>query len=215
MHPIVLVHGGLWEPMDADRFWHRPGIVPALAAAGYDVVAPDRPINPPSWDAELAALAGHMPRRPALLVTASNACALAVGLARAHPVAGLILAWPATAGDPAIDEALRARLIGEGASPDDVAAVLAGETLRGTSDVELARLRVPVGVVSSAPPNRVHQRRTVDALLRVVPGAIELLSCPEPPRPEFTTADPLDAGASSHRDRFVAALRAFADRLAP
>ena len=31
---VVLVHGGLWEDMDAERFWVRPGIVAALEARG-------------------------------------------------------------------------------------------------------------------------------------------------------------------------------------
>lgn len=42
MTPLVLLHGGLWEDMDAARFWVRPGVVAGLAAAGVAVVVPDR-----------------------------------------------------------------------------------------------------------------------------------------------------------------------------
>ena len=44
--PIVLIHGGLGEGMDADRFWFRPGVVGGLRAAGFFVVAPDRETTP-------------------------------------------------------------------------------------------------------------------------------------------------------------------------
>ena len=39
---VLLIHGGLAESMDAERFWVRPGIVNALAQAGFVVAAPDR-----------------------------------------------------------------------------------------------------------------------------------------------------------------------------
>jgi hypothetical protein len=88
-----------------------------------------------------------------------------------------VLAWPATAGDPALDTALREHLGGD--------ELLTGETLRGVSDAELAGLRLPVAMVPSEPPNRVHQRRTVDALLRLLPTATELAGSLEPPHPLF------------------------------
>ena len=50
---MVLVHGGLWEDMDAERFWVRPGVVAGLAGAGVEVVAPDRLPRPDSWAAEV------------------------------------------------------------------------------------------------------------------------------------------------------------------
>jgi hypothetical protein len=85
---VVLVHGGLWEDMDAERFWVRPGVVAGLAG-----------------------------------------------------------------------------------------------------------LRMPVEVVPSL-GGPFHQRSTVDALLALVPGAVERPGCPESPRPDFP----------EHRDAFVAAL---------
>jgi hypothetical protein len=94
--------------------------------------------------------------------------------------------WAAgLAGDPVIDGRARAQLAGLGASPTAIDALLAGQTLRGATDVELASLTMPVGVLPSEPSNAVHQRGTVDALLRLLPQAEELPGCPEPPRPEF------------------------------
>jgi hypothetical protein len=65
---------------------------------------------------------------------------------------------------------------------------LTGDTLRGSTDDELAGIATPVGVLPAVPENPFHQRRTVDALLRTIPGAVELPGCPEPPRPEFPPA---------------------------
>jgi hypothetical protein len=31
---VLLIHGGLWEDMDARRFWHQPGIVAGLTRHG-------------------------------------------------------------------------------------------------------------------------------------------------------------------------------------
>jgi hypothetical protein len=28
--PVLLIHGGLWDTMDADGFWRTPGIVAGL-----------------------------------------------------------------------------------------------------------------------------------------------------------------------------------------
>jgi hypothetical protein len=106
-----------------------------------------------------------------------------------HPklVQRLVLAWPATAGDLTVDARTRERLRELGAHPATIAALLAGETLRGTSDVELGRLAVDVAVVPSLPGDSFHQQVTVDRLLRVVPRSIELVSCPPPMRPEFSS----------------------------
>jgi hypothetical protein len=65
--------------------------------------------------------------------------------------------------------------------------MLAGETLRGITDAELAELRMPVAILPA--DNPFHQRRTSDALLRTLDGSVELPGCPEPPRPNFHPAD--------------------------
>jgi hypothetical protein len=62
--------------------------------------------------------------------------------------------------------------------------MLAGQTLRGLADAELSALRVPTAVLPS-PGNPFHRRSTVDSLLRLIPGAVELPATPEPPRPDF------------------------------
>ena len=60
---MVLVHGGLWEDMDAERFWVRPGVMRGLAAAGVEVSAPNRLPRPDSWAAEVGICAGCYRRR--------------------------------------------------------------------------------------------------------------------------------------------------------
>jgi len=176
---MVLVHGGLWEDMDAERFWVRPGVVAGLAAAGVGVFAPDRLPRPDSWSAEVRHLLPLLPEDPVTLVGGSNGCSVAARLAveNPHRVLRLVLAWPATAGNPRVDAWTRKQ-----GAPEDM---LAGETLRGLTDAELAGLRMPVSVLP-APGGPFHQRHTADALLRLIPGAAELPSSPEPPRPEFT-----------------------------
>ncbi|MEU5693144.1 alpha/beta hydrolase [Actinosynnema sp. NPDC020468] len=185
MDTVTLLHGGLWEDLDAHRFWHVPGVVAALRASGLAVHAPDRPRRPPTWEAEVAHLLPDLPR--SVLVAGSNGVTPAVRLALAAPslVTRLVLAWPATAHDPRVDA--------RSAAP---ASLLAGGVLRGVADEELAALTMPVAVLP-APDNPAHQRRTADALLRLVPGAVELPSTPEPPRPDFSAA------------AFVAALAGF------
>jgi len=212
---LFLVHGGLWEPMDATRFWRTPGIVVGLEAVGLTVVAPDRPRRPSSWSQEVDELATHLRRgsrrssatpseQSLTLVGASNGCSAAVLLALACPeiVGQLVLAWPATCGDAYVDERTRAGLLGLGASEEVADGLLEGETLRGVADEDLAGLRIPVAVLPSVPENPPHQRKTVDALLGLVPGSRELPGCPEPPAPGFRP----------HREALVGAIVAFADR---
>lgn len=198
MPTAFLVHGGLWEEMDARRFWVRPGVVAGLRERGWTVIAPDRLARPESWTADADHLAGALPDRPVAVIAGSNGCSAAVRLALSRPesVRGLLLAWPATPGDSPAP----ARLLTAGASPSTVDELLAGETLRGVSDVELRRLPPPVGVLPSVPDNPFHQRRTVDALLRLVPGSVELAGGPEPPRPDFAAHLP---GFLATVDRFL------------
>jgi pimeloyl-ACP methyl ester carboxylesterase len=187
MTTLLLIHGGLWEEgMDAGRFWHQPGIVAGLQDHGFEVLAPSRPHQAPDWATEARQLGPALPG-PVTVLAGSNGCAVAARLALDFPgaVTRLILAWPATAGDPAIDTHDRVRLAGLGASPDVINALLAGQTLRGLTDAELASLTMPAGVLPSALANPFHQRHTVDALLRLLPQAGELPGAPEPPRPDF------------------------------
>jgi pimeloyl-ACP methyl ester carboxylesterase len=203
MANLLLVHGGLWEEgMNAGRFWRQPGIVAGLQGRGFDVLAPDRLPQAPDWTTEASYLARAIPDAPLTVLAGSNGCSAAARLAVDFPgvVTRLLLAWPATAGDPNIDSAERAHLAGLGASPEVIDALLAGETLRGLTDPELAALTMPVGVLRSQPANPFHQRHTADALLRLLPQASELPGYPEPPRPDFP----------AHLEFFLDAVAAFA-----
>ena len=134
---------------------------------------------------------GALPFTPATVVAGSNGCSVAARLALEDPdrVARLVLAWPATAGDPKVDAWARRQGVPE--------QMLAGETLRGLTDAELAALSLPVAVLPS-PRSPFHQRSTVDGLLRLVPGAVELPGSPEPPRPEFVPDDLVSALLAWH-----------------
>lgn len=184
---ILLVHGGLWEDMNADLFWVRPGVVSALRGLGHDVFAPDRMARPRSWQEDVDYLASALPGEPVTVVGGSNGCTVAARLALAFPdsVTGLVLAWPATAGDARLDEIYRAELITQGGDAHVPDALLSGYPLRGLTGADLAGLRPHVAVLPADPVNPFHQRRTVDELLKVIPRAVELAGCPEPPRPEF------------------------------
>ncbi|MFC4058923.1 alpha/beta fold hydrolase [Planomonospora corallina] len=200
---LVLVHGGLWEDgMDAERFWTEPGVTDALRERGLAVYTPDRLPRPPGWQAEVAHLERLLPGGSFTLLAGSNGCSAAVRLALVHPgrVAKLILAWPATCGDADVDRRTCTALTAQGASEATIEALLAGQTLRGVTDAELAGLRLPVAVAPSI-PNPFHQRRTAEALLALIPGVVELAPpTPEPPRPEFP----------AHLEAFVSAVLAFA-----
>ncbi|WP_432941489.1 alpha/beta fold hydrolase [Kribbella sp. CA-253562] len=208
--PVLLIHGGLWDATDSELFWYRPGIMAGLEATGLTVEAPDRPRQPASWSQEVtefgALLAsGLLGPKPVTLVGASNGCTVAALLALECPTAigRLLLAWPATGGDPEVNAWARAGLIERGATPEIADGLLFGETLRGVTDAQVASLEltgVLVGVLPSVPENPSHQRKTVDELLRLVPSAVELPGCPEPPRADF----------APYRDQLVATLHEFA-----
>jgi len=185
---LLLIHGGLWEEgMDAARFWRQPGIAAGLERRGFGVFAPDRLYQAPDWTTEASHLAQAIPAAPLTVLAGSNGGSAAARLAVDFPgtVTRLLLAWPATAGDPAIDTNERARLIRLGATPEVIEALLTGQTLRGLTDTELASLTLPVGILRSVPANPFHQWQTADALLRLLPQVTELPGCPESPRPEF------------------------------
>ena len=130
MTTLLLVHGGLWEAgMDADRFWGQPGIVAGLQKRGFDVLAPDRPHQAPDWAAEASHLASAL-AWPVTVLAGSNGCSAATRLALDFPgaVAALLLAWPATAKDPAVDAHDRRRLADLGAPDEVIGALLEGPT---------------------------------------------------------------------------------------
>jgi pimeloyl-ACP methyl ester carboxylesterase len=112
--PVLLVHGGLHERMDARRFWVAPGVAGALAAAGYRVLLPDRrwlggattaAVREHTWTLEgedVAAVLRHAGVGRALVVAGSNGCSAALRLALDQPelVAGVVLAWSPLPEDP-------------------------------------------------------------------------------------------------------------------
>lgn len=174
---VLLIHGGLAEDMDADRFWVRPGIVDALESAGVQVYAPDRNTTPDTWTGAADEMAADLDA-PAIVVAGSNGVSAALRLAIDHPalVSRLVLLWPATAGDQTVDAAV----------PSSARHLLVGGTVRGTTDAELRSINVPVAVMASDPPNRAHQHRTVDRLVDLIPGAVRITErFPESPHPEF------------------------------
>ncbi|GGJ80275.1 hypothetical protein GCM10010123_07770 [Pilimelia anulata] len=205
MAPLVLVHGGLWDSQTAGRYWHDTGVSAALAGHGLRVSAPERPDRAPSWVTEGVHLLAALPAEPVTLIAASHGCSAAVRAALIDPgrVRGLLLAWPATAGDPDVDASTHARLDSLGARTAEVSQLLDGQTLRGVTHAELTALRMPVGVLPALPENRQHQRRTVDALLARLPHARELPGCPEPVRSDF----------AEHLPRFVGTIISFVDDL--
>ncbi|HEY3562837.1 MAG TPA: hypothetical protein VGL05_35465 [Kribbella sp.] len=229
---LLLVHGGLWEPMDADAFWGTTGITAGLTAAltrdgvddadgmdGVDsvsgagrmeVLAPDRPLQAGGWDVEVAALGEHLVKRPGpvRIVGASNGCSVAVLLALRFPelVDRLLLAWPATGDDAAANERARAGLMSRGCPADVADGLLTGGILRGVRDEDLVSLtRIRVAVLPSVPENPSHQRKTVDSLLQSIRGSRELAGCPEPPTPAFR------AGSPPYLDQLVRTIVEFAN----
>ena len=202
MNSLLLVHGGLWEDIDADRFWGRTGVVAGLVDRGRHVLAPDRPYRAPSWSVEAQALADEVPEADSVAVLAgSNGCSAAVRFALAEPgrVDALILAWPVVAGDPEVDEGQRRELAELGATEAVIENLLAGETLRGVTDAELAAIRVRTAIIPSDVDGRIHPLRTAEKLCRLIPGAVRLPASPEAPRPTFP----------AHRDEFLDAVTEF------
>jgi hypothetical protein len=203
MPTLLLIHGGLWEDIGADWFWRRPGILAGFERLGFTVVAPDRLRRPASWaaDAEhvLAAVPGG---EPVTVVGGSFGCSVAVRLALDSPgrVSRMVLAWPASLGDQFAAIRMRASLARLGASARVLNALLGSETLPSATDAELGTIAAPVGVIPALPPDPVHPRGTVDALLRLLPSATELPGCPEAPRPEFPP----------HLESFLASVAGFA-----
>jgi pimeloyl-ACP methyl ester carboxylesterase len=80
MTTLFLVHGGLWDSMDAEHFWRTPGIVAGLESHGLTVLAPDRPRFPSGWNQEVDELGALLPSEPVTVVGASNGCTVAARL---------------------------------------------------------------------------------------------------------------------------------------
>jgi pimeloyl-ACP methyl ester carboxylesterase len=105
---VLLVHGGLFDPMTGERFWITPGVADDLATAGYRVLTPDRRFSPGrttagfaahSWDVEaddMVAVLDAAGVERAHLVGGSSGCSVIARLALRHPerVATLVLCWP-------------------------------------------------------------------------------------------------------------------------
>ena len=186
---VLLIHGGLGEDIGADRFWVQPGIVGALESIGANVIAPDRNTTPSTWTEAADEMAAFL-REPVVVVAGSNGASVGLRLAIDRPelVSKLVLLWPATAGDRVVDDAL----------PSTVAHLLAGDTVRGVTDDELQSIRIPVAVMATEPENKVHQYRTVDRLVELIPGAIRITErFPESPRPDY----------APRHDHFITVLR--------
>ena len=204
MLPVVLVHGGLYEGMTSREFWADTGVLGELKSRHLRVLAPQRPAQPQSWDEERRSLleaidaAGY---DRVALVGGSNGCSAAVRLAIENPdrVVRMMLAWPATVGDPVVDELLSIIITDEA---DDAAAreLLSGETLRGVTDAELGGLDLPVVVFPSLIENQVHQRHTLMGILANVPDSFLVQGSPEPPDDQFP----------EYRDTFISMVAEFA-----
>jgi pimeloyl-ACP methyl ester carboxylesterase len=204
---VLLIHGGLWEDGGADWFWRQTGVIDGLERRGLSVVAPDRIRRAPDWTTEArhlaAAVADHGLAGQGLTVLAGSfGCAAAVRLALDFPgLSGrLILAWPASVADAFTMVRVRAGLSRQGAGGKTLGALLGTGALPSARDDELRGLGLPAAIIPSVPPNALHPRSAVDALLRELPAAVELPGCPEAPRPEF----------ASRREAFLDSVTAFA-----
>ena len=106
--PVLLLHGGLFDSMDGERFWWDAGVGPDIVARGYRVLTPDRrygggrtsaPFAVHDWDVEVAdvtAVLNHAGVARATVIAGSNGCSAALRFALVAPlrVAGLVLCWP-------------------------------------------------------------------------------------------------------------------------
>lgn len=172
----LLIHGGIAERIGADQFWKEPGILSALTDRQWASIAPDRNTCPPSWRDAADEMAEFVDE-PVCVIGGCNGVSVALRLALDHPelVARLVLLWPATCGDPRIDNAV----------PEEATHLLDGDAVRGVGDAELKGIAVPVAIMPSEPENLFHQHHTVERLLRLIPEATRIRGFPESPRPEF------------------------------
>lgn len=184
--PVVLVHGGLYDepPMTGQSFWVDSGVGPMLTRRKVEVLIHERPGEPTSWadEAELLVSAIEAAGYERVAVVAgSNGCSVALRLLIDRPelVARTMLCWPATAGDPVVDEL--ARIIITDVHDADVATqLLAGRPIRGTTADELGAIDGEVVVYPPMPESKAHQRSTVTELLSTIPGVMLVGGSPEP-----------------------------------
>ena len=108
----------------------------------------------------------------------------------------LRLAWPASLGEPTAARRVRASLVELRAGDETLRALLGAGTLPGAADAELVRLGIPAGLIPALPPNPLHPRPAVDALLWLLPAAAE--------RPGGAAA-----GARAYRPTFLDTAAAF------
>ncbi len=112
---VLLIHGGLFAPMDGEKFWVRPGIVADLVESGFRVLVPDRrfsggrtsaPFMTHTWDVEMGDMAAVMQAAgvdQAQVIAGSIGCTVAARLWLANPelVESLLFCWPPHPGDNA------------------------------------------------------------------------------------------------------------------
>jgi len=203
--PVVLIPGGLYDepPVTGTSFWEDTGVARMLRGRNVTVVVHERPVEPTSWVEEAEALANTIEasvHERVALVAGSNGCSVAMRLLIDRPelVGRTMLCWPATAGDPVVDELARIIITDvHGASAAD--ALLAGRPIRGLTADELAAIDGEVVVYPSMPENKAHQRTTINALLTTIPGVMLIGGSPEP----------FDDAFSEFVDGFVNVVEAF------
>ncbi len=209
--PVALIHGGLYdEPlMTAQRFWVDTGVTRALGRRGVELVLHERPPEPTSWAEESEALAATIEQAghdQVALVAGSNGCSAALRLLLDRPelVARTMLCWPATAGDPVIDE-LAKIIIADAQGSEAADALLSGRPMRGVTVEELGSIGSECVVYPSTPENQAHRRSTVMELLSSIPGVMMVGGSPEPFDDAFgesleSFADLVEAFSKIHHD---------------
>ncbi len=184
--PIVLVPGGLFDepPMTGKSFWIDTGVAPMLLGRNVEVIVHERPSAPSSWTEEANALAATIETAghdSVAIVAGSNGCSVALRLLIDRPemVARTMLCWPATAGDPVIDQLARI-IITDAVDESAADALLLGYPIRGATADELASIDGEVVLYPSLIENQAHRRSTQTELLTTIPGIILVGGSPEP-----------------------------------
>jgi pimeloyl-ACP methyl ester carboxylesterase len=122
--PVLLIHGGLFDPMTGERFWITPGVVDDLVAAGFRCIVPDRRYCGGRTRADFTgyafsddandtiAILDAIGARSCHVVAGSNGCSVALSLAGLHAgrigrVQSLTLCWPPIRNDAALRAAFQ------------------------------------------------------------------------------------------------------------